>query len=159
MLSTLHVEKKAKFNARGQTSQQSSELVYRSARGVLTCLACAVLLPPEDFDKHVVGAQHAKKRREWAMLDQIERWSDILSKKPRYSTATPLSPTLSSSVLSPTLMPTTTTTVVTAGTATSGAGMDATASLGSSSSTVELHRSAPLPTTASETHQMELVRP
>lgn len=92
MLSTFHLDKKAKFNARGQTPQQSGELVYRSARGVLTCLACAVLLPPQDFDKHVGGPMHTKKRREWAMLDHIERWSDILSKKPRYSTATPLSP-------------------------------------------------------------------
>ncbi len=44
MLSTVHVEKKAKFNARGQSPQQTAELVYRSAGGGLTCLACAVLL-------------------------------------------------------------------------------------------------------------------
>lgn len=99
MLSTVHVEKKAKFNARGQSPQQTAELVYRSAGGGLTCLACAVLLPPGDFDRHVAGAMHAKKRKEWAMLDHIERWSDILSKKPRYSTATPLSPTLTGPAL------------------------------------------------------------
>jgi hypothetical protein len=132
MLSTVHVEKKAKFNARGQSPQQTAELVYRSAGGGLTCLACAVLLPPGDYDRHVAGAMHAKKRKEWAMLDHIERWSDILSKKPRYSTATPLSPALTGPALvsSPTTL-------------SSAPGVGSSGAAAAAGSAAELQRSTP----------------
>lgn len=93
ILSPFHIEERGKFDARGQMYEQINELIYRSAKGVFVCLACAQLLPPQDFDKHVSGMIHIKKRKEWDMLDHIERWSDIISKKPRYNSVTPLNPT------------------------------------------------------------------